>query len=81
MAKVFIEESSLTAIGDAIREKTGGSDLLNPLDMPEAIAAIETGGGSADLPEEAFKVTGNCSYRFSFDGWTWFINNYGKKNY
>ena len=43
MGKVFIEESNLTAIGDAIREKTGKTDLLNPTAMPEEIKNIETG--------------------------------------
>ena len=48
MAKIFIEETSLTAIGDAIREKTGSSELLTvPSGMVEAIAAIETGGGGS----------------------------------
>ena len=41
---VFIEESSLTSIGNAIREKTGGSELLTvPDGMVEAIGSI-TGG-------------------------------------
>ena len=43
MGKVFIEEQNLTAIGDAIREKTGKTDLLNPTAMPEEIKNIETG--------------------------------------
>ena len=43
MGKVFIEESNLTAIGDAIREKTGNTDLINPTAMPEEIKNIETG--------------------------------------
>lgn len=45
MSKVFIEETSLTAIGDAIREKTGGTELLSPAQMVTAIQGI-TGGGS-----------------------------------
>lgn len=44
MSKVFIEESTLSSIGDAIREKTGKSDLIAPGDMPTEIGAI-TGGG------------------------------------
>lgn len=44
MAKVFIEESSLTAIGDAIRGKTGQTGMLTvPDGMVEAINSIETG--------------------------------------
>lgn len=45
MSKVSIEESTLSAIGDAIREKTGESALLSPLDMPTAIGSISGGGG------------------------------------
>ena len=35
----------LTAIGDAIRSKTGGSDLLTLDEMPQEIQSIQTGGG------------------------------------
>lgn len=80
MGKVFIEETTLTSIGDAIRGKTGETALLNPLDMPTAIESIETGGGGGtDLPEEAFIVTGDCGYRFANGGWDWFIEEYGDK--
>lgn len=37
--------SKLEAIGDAIREKTGGTDLLTLDGMAEAIAGIQAGGG------------------------------------
>lgn len=78
MAKVFIEETTLTAIGDAIRNKTGKADLIDPALMSTEIASIEAGGGS-DLPEEAFTITGDCSYRFAHNGWNWFVENYGDK--
>ena len=77
MSRAFINESTLTAIGDAIRAKTGKSDLIAPGDMPTEIENIPTGGG--DLPEEAFVVTGNCSYRFANNGWTWFIHEFGNR--
>lgn len=38
----------LTAIANAIREKTGGTELLTLDQMPTEIAGIETGGGSSD---------------------------------
>ena len=38
----------LTAIGDAIRSKTGGSDLLTLDEMPQEIQSIQTGGGSTE---------------------------------
>lgn len=31
------------------------------------------------IPDTAFNITGTCSYRFSNDGWNWFINKYGDK--
>ena len=69
----------LTAIGDAIRDKTGSTALLTLDAMPTAISGIETGGGSADLPEEAYIITDDCSYKFAYDSWNWFIENYGNK--
>lgn len=68
----------LSAIGDAIREKGGTTELLTLDEMPVAIGAIETGGGG-DIPEEAFLITGDCQYRFAYNGWDWFIENYGDK--
>ena len=46
MAKCFIEDATLTAIGNAIRAKTGGTDLMIPSAMPAAIEGIIAGGGS-----------------------------------
>ena len=46
MAKCFIEDATLTAIGNAIRAKTGGTDLMIPSAMPAAIEGIVSGGGS-----------------------------------
>lgn len=47
MSKVSINESTLSAIAKAIREKTGKTDLIAPGDMPAEIASITTGGGGA----------------------------------
>ena len=74
MSKVFIEESTLTAIGDAIRGKTGKTELLNPTNMPAEISSIQSGSG---IPAEGFILTGSCSDRFANNGWNWFIDMYG----
>lgn len=86
MAKVFIEETTLTAIGDAIREKTGGTDLIAPGNMPTEIKGIVSGGGSGDgdcnrlhIPEEALVITGDCQYKFYRGGWDWFIEECGNR--
>jgi hypothetical protein len=60
MAKVFIEETTLTAIGDAIRGKTGKTDLIDPALMSTEIANISGGGGSDDV--EPVVLTGNCDW-------------------
>lgn len=52
MSKVSIEESTLSAIGDAIREKTEETELLSPLDMPAAIRSISGGGSEYPDAEE-----------------------------
>ncbi len=31
------------------------------------------------LPNEAFILTGDCSYRFAYNSWNWFIKNYWDK--
>ena len=42
MSNVFIQDSTLTAIGNAIRAKTGGTDKMLPSAMANAIAGIDT---------------------------------------
>ena len=37
------------------------------------------GGGGAELPEEAFNITGDARYRFGYNGWNWFVDKYGDK--
>ena len=47
MAKIFIEESTLSAIGNSIRAKTGKVNMIPPLNMPAEIASIQTTGGGS----------------------------------
>ena len=43
MSKVYLQDTTLTAIGDAIRYKSGKSDLILPKDMPNEIAKLPSG--------------------------------------
>ena len=79
MSKVFINETTLTAIGDAIREKTGKGDLINPTDMPDEIRGIETGGGGYEIPDSVFILTGDCSSRFANGTMDWLIDLHSNK--
>ena len=67
----------LTAIGNAIRGKTGGTDLLTLDGMVTAINGISTGG--ATLPPEAYVITGDCSNLFSGGKWKWYIDLFGSQ--
>lgn len=96
----------LSAIGNAIRAKTGGTELLTLDAMPTEIEGIQTGGTVEALditangtytapdgvdgynpitvnvpqdgspPDEAFVISDDCSYRFAFNGWNWFLKTY-----
>ncbi|MBR2493499.1 MAG: hypothetical protein IKB64_08615 [Paludibacteraceae bacterium] len=60
MAKIFIEETTLTSIGDAIRDKEGTTDLIPTTEIATRITNLPSGGGSdVDVPE--IVLTGNCS--------------------
>ena len=66
MSKVFIEDTTLTAIGDAIRGKAGTSDLIDPANMAQEITNLPTGsGGGIDPSVLAF--TGDLRY-FNYNG-------------
>ena len=65
----------LTAIGSAIRDKTGSTDLLTLDEMPTAISNIQTGSGG--VPEKLLSITGNCGGRYEGKAWSWVINDYG----
>lgn len=64
MSKVAINENTLTNIGNAIREKTGKTDLIAPGDMPAEIASISTGGGGEVEP---IVLSGDCEYACAGD--------------
>lgn len=55
MANIVINDTHLTNIANAIREKTGTNDTFRPSEMPNAIRDIESGGveptGTIDITE------------------------------
>ena len=77
MSKVLVNESSLSSIGNAIREKNGETTKYKPSEMGEAILAITTGSDGGDtLPDEAFMNYPSNAYRFYGNTWNWFLNKY-----
>lgn len=65
----------LTDIADAIRAKTGESDLLTLDEMPDAIAGI-SGGGGEELPDSMFNISGTGDYLFANNRWQYLIEKY-----
>lgn len=47
---VTIDDSNLTNIADAIREKNSATTTYKPSEMAAAIRAIESGGAGAEIP-------------------------------
>lgn len=76
MAEVLVQDSSLQDIADAIREKNGTETTYKPSEMGDAVRGI-SGGGGGGVPPEALVLTGDCSYRFAYNGWNWFLEEYG----
>lgn len=56
MSKVFIEESTLTEIGNAIRAKDGSTALIAPGDMADRIANLPTGGSGSETPLDELAI-------------------------
>lgn len=63
--------NKLENLGDAVREKTGTTDLLTLDEMAEAIGGISAGPSETELT-----FSGRCSYLFADGGWNWFLNKY-----
>ena len=70
----------LTNIANAIRQKGGTTEKLTLDAMPTAISALSTGGGGGvDIPDEAFVISGDCSYWDYYGKWDSFISAYANK--
>lgn len=54
MAVYTIQDTTLTAIADAIREKTGSTNTIKPTEMADMFSEMLI------VPEEAYKLSGNC---------------------
>ena len=80
MAKVLVNESSLTGIANAIRGKNGSTDTYKPSEMAAAITAISGGGGSGpDIPDSAFVISSDAR-NWDYNGkWDSFITAYADK--
>lgn len=72
--KYVIQDTTLTAIGDAIREKGGTTDLIPVVDLADAITNLPSGGGGEPL-EQKYQIT-NGTNAFSEGNMTWLMDDY-----
>lgn len=80
MANKLYEENDIQAIANAIRGKNGSTDTYKVSEMATAIEGIPSGGTLEDfIPEEAFHISGNCSYRFANGMYDWLLERYGDR--
>lgn len=76
MSLYTIKEETLTAIGDAIREKNGSTETYSSSEMAAAIRAIEVGtGGIGEVI-----LTGDCAYAFAAPAWNNMISDIKTQN-
>ena len=59
MAKYLIDDSTLTSIADAIRDKTGSSQGITPESMATEITNMSSGGIEGPYIEETYDSSGN----------------------
>ena len=77
MSKVMVNESSLTAIGEAIRGKNGTTNTYKPSEMAAAISSIPAGGGNFDFSNlEYVQLTSNTGS--DLPDLTTFISDFNK---
>lgn len=61
MSKYVIDSSTLTSIGDAVREKGGTNELILVKDLATAITNLPTGGGG-DIEVDPIVLTGSGQF-------------------
>ena len=71
MANVIINDTNLTNIANAIREKNGTSETYKPNQMAAAILAIQGGGGELEVPEVISLSYGTTPVVNNSNAWDW----------
>ena len=68
MKRYLVRDTTMTAIADAVRNKTGTSDALGPIDMAEKIATIRVYEGDPTLIGVTITPTGTESVKVPPNG-------------
>lgn len=72
MGKYSIDETTLTSAADAIREKTGGTDVIDPVDFPSKVDEVFAAGKKTEEAERWRNGIENVSSAIGlFSGRSW----------
>jgi hypothetical protein len=73
MAVYTIKDETLINIADAIRNKTGATDTIKPIEMADEIDNLTT------IPNECLALTGSMSHIDYYGRWDWYFTQYADK--
>lgn len=79
MANVIINDTNLTNIANAIREKNGTTTTYKPSEMADAITNLPTGGGGGYEPTDEELTYSQMASIFNNGNNAWVLNNYGDR--
>ena len=72
MSKYTIEDTTLTAIADKLRETSGKTEAITPEEMPERIAGVFESGAKSEWDRfwDALQTEGTRNnYKYAFSAW------------
>lgn len=72
--EVTIEASGIDVNGNVTTELVEVPNVLTPIQMAEKINNLPPAPS-----ESALTINDNCIYKFAYNGWNWFIQQYGDK--
>lgn len=78
MSKVLVNDSTLSSLGNIIRDYKGEENTYTPAEMVTNFQDMKEVSKLAPTNDE-LTLTGSFAYMFSNDGWNWFIQKYGNK--
>lgn len=78
MSKVLVNDSTLSSLGNIIRDYKGEKNTYTPAEMVTNFQDMKEVSKLAPTNDE-LTLTGSLAYKFYSDGWNWFIKKYGNK--
>lgn len=78
MSKVLVNDSTLSSLGNIIRDYKGEENTYTPAEMVTNFQNMKEVSKLAPTDDE-LTLTGGFDYKFYGGGWNWFLQKYGNK--